>query len=94
MSNRVKKMREKDFINWQHVPTDRNPVDIDSSQDCSVDKISTEWWNGPSWILCQQNLSPNISTKPTVKTKNKKKRDSKNLHPNNSWGSEFNHGKS
>ena len=69
VSNRVNKIREKDFISWRHVPTDRNPVDI-SSQGCSVDKISTKWWNEPSWLLCQQNWPPNISTKPTVKTKN------------------------
>ena len=30
MNNRVNKISEKDFINWRHVPTDRNPADIGS----------------------------------------------------------------
>ena len=47
VSNRVNKIREKDFINWRHVPTDRNPADIEN-HGCSVNKIPTEWWNGPS----------------------------------------------
>ena len=54
VSNRVKKMRERDFINLRHVPTDRNPADI-GSRGCSVDKIPTEWCNGPLWLQCQQN---------------------------------------
>ena len=54
VSNRFKKMRERDFINLRHVPTDRNPADI-GSRGCSVDKIPTEWCNGPLWLQCQQN---------------------------------------
>ena len=30
VSNRVNKIREKDFINWRHVPADCNPADIGS----------------------------------------------------------------
>ena len=47
VSNRVNKIREKDFINWRHVPADRNPADT-GNHGCSVNKIPTEWWNGPS----------------------------------------------
>ena len=54
VSNRVNKIREKDFINWRHVPTDRNPADI-GSRGYSVDKIPTEWCNGPLWLQSQQN---------------------------------------
>ena len=49
VSNRVNKIHEKDFINWQRVPTDRNPADV-GSQGCSVDKNPNKWWNGPSWL--------------------------------------------
>ena len=40
VSNSANKTCEKDFINWRHVPTDRNPADI-GSRVCSVDKIPT-----------------------------------------------------
>ena len=73
MSNRVNKIREKDFINWRHVPTDRNTADI-GSQGCSVDKISTEWSNGPSWLQCQQNWPPDMNTEPRVETENEVKK--------------------
>ena len=49
VSSTVNKIHEKDFINWWHVPTDRESVDI-ASWGCSVDKIPTEWWSGPSWL--------------------------------------------
>ena len=61
VSNGVNKIREKDFIIWRHVPTDCIPADI-GSLGCSVDKIPTEWWNGPSWIQCQQNRPPGMTT--------------------------------
>ena len=73
VSNRVNKIREKDFISWRHVPTDRNPADI-SSRGCSVEKIPTEWWNGPSWLQYQQNWPPDINTEPTVETENEVKK--------------------
>ena len=38
VSNRVNEIREQDFINWRHVPTNRNPADI-GSRGCSADKI-------------------------------------------------------
>ena len=46
VTNRVNKIREKDFINWRHVQIDCNLADI-GSRGCSVDKIPAEWWSGP-----------------------------------------------
>ena len=73
VSNRVNKIPKKDFINWRHVPTDRNPADIGSGG-CSVDKIPTEWWNGPSWLQYQQNWPPDINTGPMVERENEVKK--------------------
>ena len=73
VSNKFNKIHEKDFINWRHIPADRNPADI-GSRGSSVDKIHTDWWNGPSWLQCQHNWPPDINTEPTVETENKVKK--------------------
>ena len=46
VSNRVNKteLSEKYFINWRHVPTDRNSADI-GSQGCNSDKIPVKRWS-------------------------------------------------
>ena len=46
VSNRVNKteLSEKYFINWRHVPTDRNSADI-GSQGCNSDKSPVQWWS-------------------------------------------------
>ena len=64
VSNRVNKIREKDFVIWRHFPTDCNPADT-GSRGSGVEKIPTEWWNGPSWPPCQHNWSPYINTVST-----------------------------
>ena len=33
-----------------------------------------EWWNGPSWLQCQQNWPPDFNTEPTVETENEVKK--------------------
>ena len=46
VQNRVRKIREKSFIEWRHVPTDQNPADIGSRAGMgSNDKRL--WENGP-----------------------------------------------
>ena len=61
VTNRVSKIREKDFINWRHVQIDRNLADI-RSRGCSVGKVPAEWWSGPLWLQCQQNWLTDITS--------------------------------
>ena len=58
VQNRVRKIREKSFIEWRHVPTDQNPVDIGSRAGTgSNDKRL--WENGPVWLSDKTNWPPN-----------------------------------
>ena len=61
-------------MSWRHVPTDRNTADI-GSRGCSADKIPAEWRSGPSWIQCQQNWPPDITTESTVETESNHQND-------------------
>ena len=49
VGNRVNEVREKEFINWYHVPTKENLADIGSGGTLIVN-ISRVWWKGPSWL--------------------------------------------
>ena len=58
VQNRVRKIREKSFIEWRHVPTDQNPADIGSRAGMgSNDKRL--WENGPVWLSDKTNWPPN-----------------------------------
>ena len=58
VQNRVRKIREKSFIEWRHVPTDQNPADIGSQAGMgSNDKRL--WENGPVWLSDKTNWPPN-----------------------------------
>ena len=54
--NRVKKIQEKQYIQWRHVPTAANPADR-GSREGTVEQLSELWWNGPTWLR-----KPNIIT--------------------------------
>ena len=46
VSNRVAKIKEKDYIQWRHVPTLENPADI-ASRGCLPGKLTDSWFKGP-----------------------------------------------
>ena len=45
--NRVKKIQDKQT--WRHIPTEQNPADV-GSRGGEVSKLTTLWWQGPSWL--------------------------------------------
>ena len=51
MTNRVRKISPKDFIEWRHVDTNHNPADI-GSRGCNADQLTNMW-------LSRQERLPN-----------------------------------
>ena len=49
VSNRVTKIKEKDYLIWRHVPSELNPADI-ASRGCDIKKVTDSWFKGPDWI--------------------------------------------
>ena len=47
--NRVRKLQEKHYIQWGHVPTAENSADV-GSRGGSVEQLSELWWRGPAWL--------------------------------------------
>ena len=62
--NRVKKIQEKQT--WRHtaVPTEQNPADV-GSRGGEVSKLTTLWWQGPSWLSQKQDWPPDLVTAST-----------------------------
>jgi hypothetical protein len=50
ISDRVAKIKERDYIlQWHHVPTDGNPVDVGSRGGLNI--VNNDLWrNGPEWL--------------------------------------------
>ncbi len=49
VQNRVRKIREKAFIEWRHVPPHQNPADIGSRAGMGSNDKQL-WQNGPDWL--------------------------------------------
>ena len=64
VSNRVRQIQEKNFIEWRHVGTVDNPADI-GSRGCPGNRIPTRWFRGPEWLSDAENWPLNIETKST-----------------------------
>ena len=67
VANRVRKIKEKDFIEWRYVNTDRNPADI-GSRGCKADQLSGEWIQGPEWLTRPELWPTPVETKPSNET--------------------------
>ncbi|XP_065058645.1 uncharacterized protein LOC135686359 [Rhopilema esculentum] len=61
VSNRVSKIKEKDYIVWRHVPSELNPADI-ASRGSNIKKLTDDWFRGPDWIQCQVEWPKDIKT--------------------------------
>ena len=46
MSNRLAKIREHSYPEWNYVPTRNNPADLGSE----LSKLCEFWWDGPEWL--------------------------------------------
>ena len=56
MSNRVKKIREHERLEWHHVPTGQNPADLGSR---GGNVVSNELWKtGPEWLSDRSKWPP------------------------------------
>ena len=64
VSNRVRKINEKDFIVWRHVGTDHNPADR-GSRGCEVNRLTGEWLNGPVWLADPDQWPASVMTEPS-----------------------------
>ena len=67
VSNRVAKIKEKEFIDWRHVPTELNPADV-ASRGAYSNKLGDQWYKGPSWIQNRKEWPAKLVTGPTVES--------------------------
>ena len=67
VGNRVRKIQEKE-INWRHVPTEENPVDV-GSRGGDISRLTALWWQGPSWLAKPQDWPPDLVTTSTQESK-------------------------
>ena len=54
VGNRVRKIREKDYIKWRHVPSQDTPADL-GSRGGHVDSANCLWWKGSDWLVTEKN---------------------------------------
>ena len=59
VTNRVSKIKEKEFTEWKHVPSELNPSDI-GSRGCYSRKLDSLWFYGPSWFQTPDEWPPEI----------------------------------
>ena len=72
MRNRVAKINEKDYIQWRHAPTSKNPSDI-ARRGCSRGKLKDSWFEGPVWVMEKELWPPNVATKDTEESEREAK---------------------
>ena len=63
VGNRVRKIREKDYINWRHVPSKDNQADL-GSRGGHVDSANCLRWKCPDWLVNEENWPPEFVTSP------------------------------
>ena len=67
IANRVKVIREKNYISWKHVGTKDNPADI-GSRGCNGDQLSEKWLKGPKWLSDPEKWPREVTIEATVET--------------------------
>jgi len=67
MTNRVRKISSKDFIEWRHVDTNHNPADI-GSRGCNTDQLTSMWLSRPEWLPNPEKWPRDIVTEPNKET--------------------------
>ena len=72
VSNKVKEIKKKSYIQWRYVPTEENPADV-ASRGCSSQNIPTDWWSGPKWLQDQNSWPPDMATGPNNETESEAK---------------------
>lgn len=64
VSNRVRKIQEKKYIQWRHVGTKENPADL-GSRGGRIADCSDLWWHGPTWLPFPESWPTDVVTMPT-----------------------------
>ena len=72
VANRIKKILEKDYIQWRYVPTNENPADI-ASRGGDNKKLGEKWSKGPSWLSTPTDWPLDILTKASRDTESEAK---------------------
>ena len=65
--NRVRKIQDKNWITWRHVPTKENPADL-GSRGGPVAQDDDLWWRGPKWLSDPSAWPVDITTTATAET--------------------------
>jgi hypothetical protein len=78
VENRVRRIQEKSYIEWRHVPSADNPADL-GSRGSDVSQSASIWWKGPAWLLDADKWPHNITTQETSETKAETKTTVKEL---------------
>ena len=72
VANRVRKINEKEFIEWRHVTTDQNPADV-GSRGCLGSNLPKIWLNGPVWLPYLNQWPESIVSKASKETEEEAK---------------------
>ena len=62
VGNRIRKIKEREAVEWRHVLSVENPGDL-ASRGGLVTKENTLWWKGPTWLSDPLQWPPRIVTK-------------------------------
>ena len=72
VSNRVHKIKQQNFLQWNYVPTAENPADTDR-RGCKGIEIKNTWTNGPSWLSDRGTWPKRITIKATQESDHERK---------------------
>ena len=64
VNHRVRKIQEKDYIQWRYVSSAENPADL-GSRGGKVDESSELWFKGPPWLTKKREWPEDIVTSPS-----------------------------
>ncbi|XP_068707690.1 uncharacterized protein [Montipora foliosa] len=67
VSNRVRKIQDKEYIHWRHVGSKENPADL-GSRGGKAGECADLWFQGPSWLPYPENWPSDIVTSPSKET--------------------------
>ena len=67
VSNRVRKIQDKEYIHWRHVGSKENPADL-GSRGGKAGECADLWFQGQSWLPYSENWPSDIVTSPSKET--------------------------
>ena len=76
VENKVRKIKQNDYIKWQHAPTNNNPADI-RSRGSLISKLPKVWWKDLFWLKNssewpnQPVIQPSLESQTEAKLENK-----------------------